>query len=192
MIKIALFASGNGSNAENVFRYFEQNSEISFGSIYCNKTSAYVLERAKTMGISSFVFDKSGLENSEIVLKKLREEKIDLIILCGFLLKIPEIIIRHFDKKIINIHPALLPKYGGKGMYGMNVHNAVKENKESKSGITIHLVNEKYDEGSILFQAECDVLESDTADDIANKVHQLEYSFFPEIIYKYIKEQLNN
>ena len=192
MIKIALFASGNGSNAENVFRYFEKNSGISFGSIYCNKANAYVLERAKTLGISSFVFDKNGLENPEIVLKKLRDEKIDLIILCGFLLKIPEIIISHFDEKIINIHPALLPKYGGKGMYGMNVHNAVKENKESKSGITIHLVNEKYDEGSILFQAECDVLDSDTADDIANKVHQLEYAFFPEIINTYIKEQLNN
>lgn len=188
MLKIALFASGNGSNAENIYQSFFQKEDISFGSIYCNKPDAFVLQRANLLNLSTFVFTKYELENSEKVLNKLHEENIDLIVLCGFLLKIPEGIIKDFENRIINIHPALLPKYGGKGMYGMNVHNAVKANNESKTGISIHLVNQHYDEGAILYQAECSIDETDSPEEIANKVHQLEYEYFPKIVLQYIKE----
>jgi phosphoribosylglycinamide formyltransferase-1 len=139
-----------------------------------------VLDRAKKLGIDTMVFDREMFYHSNKVLEDLRSRGVDMIILAGFLWLIPDYLIRNFT--IVNIHPALLPKYGGKGMYGSRVHKAVVENGETKSGVTIHYVNEKYDEGKIIFQAECDVLPGDTPDDVAEKVHQLEYEHFPAII----------
>jgi len=151
MIRIAIFASGSGSNAQNITEYFSKNPNISISLILANKPDAYVLKRADNLNIPSFIFSNKELQNTEIVINKLKEFDIDFIVLAGFLLKIPSSLTTAFPNKIINIHPALLPKYGGKGMYGINVHNAVVENKEKESGITIHFVNENYDEGQIIF-----------------------------------------
>lgn len=185
MKKVAIFASGSGSNAENIVRYFSQNPEVGFPLIICNKPDAYVHERAKQLGIPSFTFKKSSFESGE-VLALLKEYQINWIVLAGFLLKVPENLIKAFPNKIVNIHPALLPKYGGKGMYGAFVHEAVVANRETETGITIHYVNENYDEGAIVFQAKIAVLQSDTPDVVAEKVHALEYEHFPRIIEKLI------
>lgn len=184
--KIAIFASGSGSNAQNIIEYFSENKLVIIDSIWTNNPSAYVLERAKKFNIESFVFTKDEFRNTNSIVEKLEKRNIDLIVLAGFLWLIPVNLIQNF--KIINIHPALLPKYGGRGMYGMNVHRAVTENKDTESGITIHLVNEKYDEGEIIFQAVCPVLPSDTPEDVAEKVHQLEYKYFPSIIEKVLNK----
>lgn len=181
MKRIAILASGSGSNAENIIRYFSANPIFSFPIIISNKGDAYVHERAKNLGVSSVTVSKEGFNSGE-VLELLRKHKIDAIVLAGFLLKIPDNLIEAYPNKIVNIHPALLPKYGGKGMYGHHVHEAVVANKESESGITIHYVNENYDEGAIIFQAKCEVLATDTAEDVAEKVHELEYRYFPEVI----------
>jgi phosphoribosylglycinamide formyltransferase-1 len=181
MQKIALFASGSGSNAENIIRYFLDREEISFPLIISNKKDAYVHERAKKLNVPSYSFNKEAFENGE-VLQLLWEHEIDFIVLAGFLLKVPENILKAYPNKIINIHPALLPKFGGKGMYGSHVHEAVVAGKETESGITIHYVNENYDEGQIIFQAKCEVLPTDSPDDVAAKVHALEYAHFPEVI----------
>ncbi|MDR0863447.1 MAG: phosphoribosylglycinamide formyltransferase [Candidatus Symbiothrix sp.] len=179
--KVALLASGSGSNAENIVRYFENNPDIKFPIILSNNPDAYVHERAKRLNIPSFTIRKSGFENGE-ALRLLKEQGIDFIVLAGFLLKIPENLLKEYPNRIINIHPALLPKYGGKGMYGSHVHEAVVANKETESGITIHYVNENYDEGAPIFQARCEVLPTDSAEDVAEKVHALEYRYFPEVI----------
>lgn len=181
MKKIALFASGSGSNAENIIRYFQTDTDLNFPLIISNKQDAYVHERAKKLHIPSFFYKKDSFENGE-VLTFLSENNIDFIVLAGFLLKIPLNIIQAYPDKIINIHPALLPKFGGKGMYGSHVHEAVVANRETESGITIHYVNENYDEGQVIFQAKCEVLPTDTPEDVAAKVHELEYRYFPEII----------
>jgi phosphoribosylglycinamide formyltransferase-1 len=181
MKKVALFASGSGSNAENIVRYFLNNEGISFPLIVSNKKDAYVHERAKQLKIPSYTFKKEAFENGE-ALRLLQETGIDFIVLAGFLLKVPENILSVYPDKIINIHPALLPKFGGKGMYGSHVHEAVVANKEKESGITIHYVNENYDEGQIIFQAKCEVLPTDSPDDVAAKVHALEYEYFPKVI----------
>ena len=185
MKKIAIFASGSGSNAENIIHYFAENKEVKFPVIICNKSDAFVHERAKKLNIPSRTFNKSEFETGE-VLTLLKNENIDLIILAGFLLKIPENIIKAYPHHIINIHPALLPKFGGKGMYGMHVHEAVVAEKETESGITIHYVNENYDEGQIIFQAKCEVVPTDTPEMVAEKIHALEYEHFPKIIEKII------
>jgi phosphoribosylglycinamide formyltransferase-1 len=184
MKKIAIFASGSGSNAENIARYFKDSEHLNIECIYSNKPDAYVLERAKKFGIDTMVFDREMFYHTNKVLDDLRSRGVDMIILAGFLWLIPDYLIRNFT--IVNIHPALLPKYGGKGMYGDRVHKAVVENGETKSGITIHYVNEKYDEGKIIFQAECDVLPGDTPSDVAEKVHKLEYEHFPKVIEKLV------
>ena len=180
---VAILASGSGSNAENIIRYFrsKNNKDVCFQVIISNKEDAYVHERAKNLGISSYTFKKSDFESGK-VLEFLKEQSIDFIILAGFLLKVPENLLQAYPNKIINIHPALLPKFGGKGMYGSYVHEAVVAAKEKESGITIHYVNENYDEGQIIFQAKCEVLPTDTPDDVAEKVHALEYEFFPKVI----------
>lgn len=179
---IAIFASGSGSNAENIIRYFENSNKFSFPIILSNKMDAYVHERANKMNIPSVTFSNEEFRNPSKILQLLSNYRIDYIVLAGFLLKVsPEIIIA-FPNKIINIHPALLPKYGGKGMYGQRVHEAVKKANEEESGITIHYVNENYDEGNIIFQAKCEIDKNDTPDDIANKVHVLEYQIFPQVI----------
>ncbi|MEN8138322.1 MAG: phosphoribosylglycinamide formyltransferase [Bacteroidota bacterium] len=188
MTRIAIFASGSGSNAQNIAEYFRNNPNIDISLILANKADAYVLERAENLKIDSFVFSNKELQNTEIVLEKLLEYRIDFIVLAGFLLKVPDYLTEAFPNKIVNIHPALLPKYGGKGMYGMNVHNAVVENKEEESGITIHYVNENYDEGQIIFQATIPVLPEDTPDDVASKIHDLEYDNFPKIIEQVINK----
>ncbi|WP_111706924.1 phosphoribosylglycinamide formyltransferase [Lutibacter citreus] len=185
MNRIVILASGSGSNAENIIKYFNNNESISVTQVLTNKKDAKVLERAKRLNISSGIFNREEFSKSNVVLDILKK-KADYIILAGFLWKIPETIIEAFPNKIINIHPALLPKYGGKGMYGMHVHDAVVENKEKESGITIHFVNENYDEGAIVFQKKFEVLPSDSAEDVANKVHTLEYENFPKVIEQVI------
>lgn len=184
MKNIVLFASGNGSNAEEIIKFFK-NSEIGkVVAIFSNKTEAKVLDRAKNHNIPSVVFNKTQL-NEGFVLEQLHSFQPDLIVLAGFLLKFPESILKEYPK-VINIHPALLPKYGGKGMYGMNVHQAVLENKEKETGITIHYVNEHYDEGEFIFQKSVNIEDCKTAEEIAQKVHELEHQYFPEVIGKLI------
>lgn len=187
-IKIAIFASGSGTNAENIVDFFKMDSHIKVSLILSNKNSAYVLERARKLGVKSAVFTAEQLSNSIFVDSILAEEKIDAIILSGFLLKVPDRIIAKYSGRIINIHPALLPKFGGKGMYGMKVHKAVIDSGDTQSGITIHLVDEYYDNGKILFQSTCNVEPGDTPESLAEKIHKLEYRYFPEVIGKYLQE----
>ena len=179
---IAIFASGSGSNAENIVRYFQNSEDFSFPLIISNKSDAYVHERAKNLNIKSVSFKKVDFESGEEILVLLQDHRIDAIVLAGFLLKVPETIINAFPDHIINIHPALLPKFGGKGMYGDHVHKAVRASGETESGITIHFVNKHYDDGNIIFQAKCIVEHTDSYEDIANKVHALEYEHFPKVI----------
>lgn len=186
MKKIAIFASGSGSNAENIVNYFSKDKKIEISVIVSNKENAFVHERASKLGIPSFTFSKKEFEETSLVLDFLLQYKIDFIVLAGFLLKVPENLLKVFPDRIINIHPALLPKYGGKGMYGNHVHEAVVAAKEKESGITIHYVNEHYDEGLVIFQAKCTILPTDTPHDVAKKVHALEYEHFPRIIEKWI------
>lgn len=181
MIRIAVLASGSGTNAENIIRYFEKNKAVKITAVISNKKNAKVLERASNLKIPTHYFDKNAFfEGEEVV--TLLSEKADFIILAGFLLKIPQNILAAFPNKIVNIHPALLPKFGGKGMYGMHVHNAVKAQKETETGITIHYVNENYDEGAIIFQAKTAVSSKDSAEDIAKNIHVLEQKHFPNVI----------
>ncbi len=192
MINIAIFASGTGSNARKIIEYFEDSAEINVALIISNKRTAKVLELADEYGVSTLVMDKQYFYDSIDLVNILKLEKIDLVILAGFLWLIPTYLIQTYPDRIINIHPALLPKYGGKGMYGLYVHEAVKQAKESKSGLTIHLVNEQYDKGEILFQAKCQILESDTVNDIATKVLALEHKHYPAVIEKFVREKLIN
>ena len=186
MTRIAIFASGSGSNAENIVNYFKGNPKVEVSLILTNNENAFVLERAKKLGVKSLIFNKEQFLKTFEILHYLIKNDVNLIVLAGFLLKIPENLIKAFPDKIINIHPALLPKFGGKGMYGDNVHKAVVEAKETESGITIHYVNEHYDEGKIIFQAKCTVLSTDNHEDVASKIHQLEYEHFPKVIEKII------
>lgn len=190
MINIAIFASGSGSNAENITNYFKERKDVSIKLIISNKKDAYVHQRAVKMGIDSVTFSKNSFENTDEVLNCLEKNEIDFIVLAGFLLKVPQNIIEAYPQKIVNIHPALLPKFGGKGMYGDNVHKAVVAAGELESGITIHYINENYDEGNVIYQAKCDVLPVDTYEDVAEKVHQLEYLHFPEIIDKVLGDTI--
>ena len=187
MKRIAIFASGSGSNAENIITFFRAKKTAMVTKVFCNNPKAKVFERCKRLQVDAVLFTKEEFLKSDTILNQLKEDA-DFIVLAGFLLKIPENIITAFPNKIINIHPALLPKYGGKGMYGMHVHNAVKENKESETGITIHFVNEQYDEGAIIFQEKTKLENSDTPEDIAQKIHKLEYKYFPKIIDNVINE----
>ena len=180
--RIAIFASGSGTNAEEIFKKFRDHAQIEVAILLSNKKKAYALTRAQNYGIKSRVFDRTEFRETANIVELCREEKIDLIVLAGFMWLVPSNLVNAFPDKIVNIHPALLPKYGGKGMYGMNVHQAVKDNKEKETGITIHYVNERYDEGNIIFQVECPVLETDSPEQIANKVHELEYRHYPSVI----------
>ncbi len=182
MNKIAIFASGSGTNAENIINFFKKNEKNEISIVFSNNKNAYVIQRAINHNIKHHIFSRPDFYRSDNVLKLLKENNINYIVLAGFLWLIPEYLINEYPDKIINIHPALLPKYGGKGMFGMNVHNAVVENKELETGITIHYVNKEYDKGDILFQAKCKVSSNDTPDNVAKKVHELEYNHFPKII----------
>ena len=179
--KIVILASGNGSNAEAIMRHFDSSTKIEVSSIISNNRDAGVFDRAKRFRVPCLWMDKNSFE-SDVVLDFLLTEQPDLIVLAGFLWKIPASLVQTFPNKIINIHPALLPKYGGKGMYGAHVHRAVKESGDTHTGITIHYVNEHYDEGGVIFQDQVEVVPADTADTIAQKVHQLEHKHFPVII----------
>ena len=181
MHRVVIFASGSGSNAENLITYFKNSPRVHIVKVYSNKKDAGVFERCKRLQVACEFFQKEDLNHSEVFIQNLAQEA-DYIILAGFLLKIPEGLLKTFPNKIVNIHPALLPKYGGKGMYGMHVHKAVKEHKETETGISIHYVNEHYDEGAIIFQAKTPILDSDTPEDIAQKIHSLEYEHFPKVI----------
>ncbi len=183
---IAIFASGSGTNAEEIIRHFKGHEHISVGMILSNNKKAYVLERALKHKIPQFVFSRDIFYKQKVVDEILRLNSINFIVLAGFMWLFPERFVKNFPNRIVNIHPALLPRYGGKGMYGNFVHEAVVANKEKESGITIHFVNEKYDEGNIIFQAKCKVLKTDTPDDVAQKVHRLEYEHYPGIIEQVI------
>ncbi len=189
MKKIAIFASGSGSNAENIIQYFAQKPHFCVKSVFCNVPDAYVLERAKKYRIPTFVFNREEFRNPDKVFRQLQEQEIDFIVLAGFLWLMPSFITAAWPNKIVNIHPALLPAYGGKGMYGHHVHEAVIAAGEKESGITIHYVNDHYDQGAIIFQAKCPVLPTDTPDDLAARVHELEYRYFPQIIEETILKQ---
>ena len=189
MNKIAIFASGSGTNAENIIKFFKENKKIEISLIFSNNKNAPVIQRAVNHNIKYHIFSRSDFYESDKVLKIISKNNIDFIVLAGFLWLIPEYLIDAYPNKIINIHPALLPKYGGKGMYGMKVHEAVVENRDTESGISIHYVNKDYDKGNIIFQAKCNVLPDDTADDVAKKVHELEYAHFPKVIEKFLSDQ---
>jgi phosphoribosylglycinamide formyltransferase-1 len=189
MKKIVIFASGSGTNAQNIVRHFNNSSKSHQFHIFSNNTNAKVLEKAQKLSVPTKIISKDDLY-SDILLNYLNEIQPDLIVLAGFLLKFPTNCIEAFPNKIINIHPALLPKYGGKGMYGMHVHRAVVENKDSETGITIHYVNENYDEGNIIFQKSTSLTGTESPEDVADKIHELELTHFPLIIEKLINQDL--
>lgn len=182
MEKIAIFASGNGTNAQRIIEYFKGHPIISVELVLSNNPEAFVLTRAKSAGIDTYIFNRNEFTGMENVLVILKQRNITFIVLAGFLWMIPDYLLRAYPGKIVNIHPALLPKYGGKGMYGMRVHEAVINSGDKESGISIHIVNEKYDEGRIIFQARCKVEVDDTPESLAQKVHALEYEHYPRII----------
>ena len=182
MKNIVIFASGNGTNAQRIAEYLSEKQEVSIKRIYTNKKDAFVLKRAEELNIKSFVFNRKDFYETGSVLDELNKDQPDLIVLAGFLWLIPGTLISAYKGKIINIHPALLPRYGGKGMYGSYVHQAVIENGDNESGISIHYVNEHYDEGEIIFQARCPVFPDDTPKSLASKIHELEYIHFPVVI----------
>ncbi|MGA1978934.1 MAG: phosphoribosylglycinamide formyltransferase [Bacteroidales bacterium] len=186
MSNIAILASGSGTNAENIIRYFSTRNSAKVVLVISNKREAYVLKRAATLNIKGEFFDRSDFYASGRVLQCLHDNKIDFIVLAGFLLLVPETILERYRGRIINIHPALLPDFGGKGMFGGKVHEAVLANHETESGITIHHVNRLYDKGEIIFQARCRVEPGDTPEILASRVHELEYRYYPEVIEKLI------
>ena len=182
-VSIIIFASGNGSNAENIITFFQKKSIHINWIIITNNSNAGVIERSVRLNIPFMVFSKDDFYNNN-VLEKINLINPSLIVLAGFLLKIPEKIIENFPNKIINIHPSLLPKYGGKGMYGINVHKKVIENQESESGISIHYVNQNYDEGKVIFQKSITISYPTDASNLSKKIHELEMKYFPEVIEK--------
>lgn len=188
MIRLAVFASGSGSNAENIAKYFSDNQNVKISVVISNNPEAGVHQRMEKLGIPTVTFSKEDFAAEESVLKVLSDYAIDWIILAGFLKKISGAILQAYPNRIVNIHPALLPKYGGKGMYGMRVHEAVVDAKEKETGITIHYINENYDEGPAIFQATCPVLPTDAPADVADKVHQLEYAHFPQVIEQLVSK----
>lgn len=184
--RIAIFASGSGTNAEEIFKYFKDRSDIKVALLLSNNPDAYALERATKYGVDSKVFTKIQFRESEDVLNWFKQYEITHVVLAGFLWLIPQNLIKAFPHQIVNIHPALLPSFGGKGMYGMKVHEAVKKAGEIETGITIHEVNEQYDDGKILFQAKCNVLPTDTPQQIADNIHRLEHLHYSKVIEHWI------
>ena len=187
MPKIAIFASGSGTNAENLIESYKDTSLV-VTRVYCNNAKAGVIARAQRLNVPVTIFSKDELWNSSVIMDSVRAEQVDFVILAGFMMLLPQTMIDAYRNKIINIHPSLLPKYGGKGMFGIHVHEAVLANHETESGITIHLVNEEYDSGKPLFQTTCPVLENDTPESLATRVHSLEYKYYPKIVREYIEK----
>lgn len=190
MHRLAIFASGEGTNAQKFIDYYKNRSDIGISLIVSNKKGAGVVNRAKEAGIPVLTVDKEAFYNTDTIVNEVKE-KADFIVLAGFLWMVPGNIIKAFAGKMVNIHPALLPEFGGKGMYGSKVHEAVIANKEKESGITIHYVNDKYDDGKIIFQAKCPVDASDSPETLAQKVHELEYKFYPLIVDKLLHENIS-
>ena len=188
MKRIAIFASGSGSNAKNIISFFKEDETACVSLVLSNNPNALVLERAKSLGVATYIFDKKEFLSESGVLKTLLEFKIDYIVLAGFLWKLPKVLLIHFRDRVINIHPSLLPKYGGKGMYGMQVHNQVVANNEKETGITIHHVNAQYDEGAVIFQVKCRLDSKDTAETVAKKIHKLEMQYFPSVIKDFVSK----
>ena len=188
--RIAIMASGSGSNAQKIMEYFADNKTVKVDCLLSNNPGALALERARKMGVETFTFDRNTFYNTTIVNDLLSKRKVSLIVLAGFLWLVPEILVQSF--RIINIHPALLPRYGGKNMYGMNVHRAVIANRDAKSGITIHHVNDAYDDGAVIFQAECTVDDADTPETLAEKIHLLEHAHYPRVIAKLLESYGDN
>lgn len=182
IIQIALFASGSGTNVENIAKYFDGRTTAKPVCVLCNKPDAFVLERAKRLGLDSMTFNRADFNDGKRIMEYLNKYKVDMIVLAGFLWLVPQYLIDAYPSRIVNIHPALLPKFGGKGMYGMHVHEAVKQSGETETGITIHLIDGNYDQGSTVFQAKVQVSPTDSPDDIATKVHALEYEYYPKVI----------
>ena len=188
MRRLAVFASGSGTNAENLIKYFHNSDIAEIVTVFCNKRHAGVIRRVENLRVPVVEFDRVQLYDSDAVMYRLDSYRVDMIILAGFLWLIPPSLLQAYPKTIVNIHPALLPKYGGKGMFGDRVHQAVIDNKETKSGITIHLIDEQYDKGQNLAQIECLVNENDTPASLASRIHDLEYEYYPKVIEQYIKE----
>ncbi|MCF8247927.1 MAG: phosphoribosylglycinamide formyltransferase [Saprospiraceae bacterium] len=185
---IAIFASGTGSNAKKIVEHFKHNRSVTVSLIVTNKADAPVLAMARENGIPTMVIDRDHFYKTEDILEKFNKFSIGFVVLAGFLWLVPTYLVRAFEKRMVNIHPALLPKYGGKGMYGMRVHEAVKKAGDTETGITIHFVNEQYDDGDIIFQAKCPVNPEDSPEDIAKKIHQMEHRHFPKVIEKLLAE----
>ena len=185
---IAIFASGSGTNAENIINYFKNNNLAEVRLVVTNNPNAFVIERAKKLSVPYKVFSNKSAYESEQLLDSLYEAEINFIVLAGFMWLVPPKLIENFQGRIVNIHPALLPKYGGRGMYGDRVHQSVSQSGETKTGITIHHVNENYDEGDIIFQATCDISAGENPDTIAEKVHSLEYKHYPRVIESLLKK----
>ena len=188
--KIAILVSGTGTNAINIIEYFEKNSVAEVVLVISNKTDALAIEKAQNKGVKTVVFNNDSFKKNGMVLDYLMSQSIDFIVLAGFLIKVPNDITHAYPNKIVNLHPSLLPKYGGKGMYGKYVHRAVIEAQESESGISIHFVNEEYDEGAIIFQAKVSVEKGDSVEVLAQKIQQLEHRFFPKVIEQVISKSL--
>lgn len=184
---ISIFASGSGTNAENIMNYAEHNDTFSVNLLLSNKKDAYALKRAENKGIPTYVFGRKEFYDTYRVVHLLQERRTNLIVLAGFLWLVPEHLVEAFPNRIVNLHPALLPKYGGKGMYGMKVHETVLQNRDKETGITIHYVNNQYDQGEVIFQARCPVEKNDNPESLADKVHQLEYKYYPLIIEKLLE-----
>ncbi len=188
MKSIAIFASGGGSNAQSIINYFSGKNDIEVSLILCNNPTAAVIQKAENHSIPWLLITRDSFYHEKYILAELDSRKIDLIVLAGFLWLIPAYLVEAFENRILNIHPALLPKFGGKGMYGMSVHKAVKESGEKLSGMTVHLVNENFDEGKILFQVSCPVKKEDSPDDIARRVLSLEHQYYPRVIHYILQE----
>lgn len=188
-IHIAIFGSGNGTNAQRIIEYFGSSTMIETTCVVYNKRDAFIAKRADKLGVEAHYFSKKDFYETDSVVRYLQEKQIDYIVLAGFLLLVPENLLSIYSGKIVNIHPALLPKYGGKGMYGEKVHESVIANHEKESGITIHEIDENYDRGTTLFQARCEVESNDTADSLAQKIHILEHTHFPCVIENWIKSK---
>lgn len=182
MPNLAIFASGSGTNAQRIIEYFQGHNEISVKLVLCNKPGAYVITRANNLGVPVVVFNRNQCYDGKTLSGLLADAKTDFLILAGFLWLIPVDLLNAYSGRILNIHPALLPKFGGKGMFGHKVHEAVISDRETESGITIHYVNDKYDEGRIVFQARCPVFAEDSPETLANRIHELEHLYFPKII----------
>lgn len=186
---LAVLASGNGTNAEEIFKYFKHHSSFSVQGLLTNNPKAHVIKRATRNNIPCRIFNREEFTNGDKILRTLQQWNIDAIILAGFLWLIPEYLIDQYQNRILNIHPALLPQFGGKGMYGMYIHQAVLDSGQKESGITIHLVNKHYDKGTIIFQERCTIDAQDTTETLAGKIHILEHRFYPQVIEQWLSQE---